>query len=97
MKMNALQKFIGGCLDSINLQYKNLETVVGSMSKVEGTTSAVATVQSSNENEIREMGEPQGALKIARKEVTGWHTRCTTEEGFIPLPEEIDPSVAKLQ
>lgn len=33
-KMIALRKFIGGCLDGINLMNKNLETVVGAMSKV---------------------------------------------------------------
>ena len=39
--MIAMRKFIGGCLDSINLQYKNLETVVGTMSKVTTLVNAV--------------------------------------------------------
>jgi len=25
-------------------------------------------------------------LKNARKEITTWHTRCTTEPGFMPPP-----------
>ena len=39
--MIALRKFLGGCLDGINLMNKNLETVVGAMSKVTDTTRAI--------------------------------------------------------
>ena len=32
--MTAMRKFIGGCLDGININYQNVEMVTGAMSKV---------------------------------------------------------------
>jgi len=37
-------------------------------------------------------------VKVARKEVTTWHTRATTEPGFMPPPqveEEVNPALKK--
>ena len=37
-------------------------------------------------------------VKAARKEVNTWHTRCTTEPGFMPPPvveEEVNPALKK--
>ena len=39
--MNAMRKFIGGCLDTINLMNANLETVVGAMGRVHETMDRV--------------------------------------------------------
>ena len=37
-------------------------------------------------------------VKVARKEVTTWHTRATTEPGFMPPPvveEVVNPALQK--
>ena len=38
------------------------------------------------------MIELQSFVKVARKEITVWHTRATTEPGFMPPPvvEEVE-------
>lgn len=51
--MIALRKFIGGCLDGINLMNKNLETVVGAMGKVAETTKAIEDRAYISEQDIR--------------------------------------------
>ena len=84
--MIALRKFIGGCLDGINLMNKNLETVVGAMSKVSETTKAIEDRSTQSDIDQRYMIELQSNVKQARKEITVWHTRCTTEPGFMPPP-----------
>lgn len=40
-KFIAMRKFIGGCLDGINLMNKNLETVVGAINEVKNTMNKV--------------------------------------------------------
>ena len=50
-KMIAVRKFIGGCLDGINLQNKNLEAVVGAMNKVEEVVKTCEVRERSVEHE----------------------------------------------
>ena len=84
--MIALRKFIGGCLDGINLMNKNLVTVVGAMSKVSETTKVIENRAQLTEQDSRLMMELQSYVKTARKEISVWHTRATTEPGFMPPP-----------
>ena len=81
-KMIALRKFVGGCLDGINLMNKNLVTVVGAMSKVTSTTKAIESRASLSEIDQRQMIELQSYVKTAKKEITAMYTRSTTEPGF---------------
>jgi len=46
-----MRKFIGGCLDAINLMNKNLGTVVGAMSEVQKTMNVVIEREKEAENE----------------------------------------------
>ena len=56
-KMIAMRKFIGGCLDGINLMNKNLESVVGAMSTVEQTMQAVVDREKESDHQEREILE----------------------------------------
>ena len=89
--MIALRKFIGGCLDGINLMNKNLVTVVGAMSKVSETTKVIENRAQLTEQDSRQMMELQSYVKTARKEISVWHTRATTEPGFMPPPVVEEP------
>ena len=84
-----MRKFIGGCLDGITLLNGNLETVVGALSEVQQSMAAVVEREKEAETEQRQILELQQMIKVARKEITTWHTRAQTEPGFmVPPPEE---------
>ena len=57
--MIALRKFIGGCLDNINIMNKNLESVVGGMNKIEGVVKVCEIREKSIENETKDILELQ--------------------------------------
>ncbi len=86
--MIAMRKFIGGCLDSINLLNGNLEMVVGAMGEVANAEASVVERAKEAESEQRQTIELQQMVKTARKEITTWHTRAMTEPGFIAAPIE---------
>ena len=65
-----MRKFIGGCLDNINLMNRNLETVMGAMSKVQKTMKAVIDREKEAESEQKMLLELQIMIKNARKEIT---------------------------
>lgn len=65
-----MRKFIGGCLDNINLMNRNLETVMGAMSKVQKTMKAVIDREKEAESEQKMILELQIMIKNARKEIT---------------------------
>jgi len=46
-----MRKFIGGCLDTINLMNRNLETVMGAMTTVQKTMKAVIDREKEAESE----------------------------------------------
>ena len=50
-KFIAMRKFIGGCLDTINLMNRNLETVMGAMTTVQKTMKAVIDREKEAESE----------------------------------------------
>ena len=87
-KMIALRKFIGGCLDGINLQNKNLVTVVGAMSKISSTAKVIESRASMSETDQRQMIELQSYVKTAKKEISAMYVRATTEPGFMDPPPE---------
>ena len=50
-----------------------------------------------SDNEQRTMIELQSYVKAAKKEITVWHTRATTEPGFMPPPVVVDEGNVKLK
>lgn len=96
-KVNAIRKFLGGCLDNVNLINKNLEMVVGSMGNVSQAMEACIQREKSADSDSRMLMELQSAVKVSLKEITFWHTRATTEPGFMPEPVVEDEKDAKLR
>ena len=96
-KMIAMRKFVGGCLDSINLLNGNLEMVVGAMSEVHNSMEMVIEREKIAELEQRQTLELQSMVKTARKEITTWYTRAQTEPGFIAPPIEESREAAALR
>ena len=88
-----MRKFLGGILDAINLNNKNLETVVGGINEAASSMDQVMERERLAEQEQRQMTELQAMVKNAKKEITMWHTRATTEPGFMAPPIEEDDGV----
>ena len=98
-KMIAMRKFLGGCLDNVNLNKKNLESVVGAMSKIEGTAESCFQREKEAEAEQRQVLDLQAMVKGALKEIDEWHIRATTVPGFMPPPvveeDDVNPHLKK--
>lgn len=97
-KMVAMRKFVGGCLDTINLMNQNLETVVGAMSMVRQSMLAVIEREKEAEKDHRLLIELEQNVKASSKEITSWFTRAMNEPGFVPpvIEEETNYASKKL-
>ena len=91
-----MRKFLGGILDAINLMNKNLVTVVGGINEADKSMKSILEREKFAEQEQRQMTDLQSYIKTAKKEITVWHTRATTEPGFMapPIEEEDDVNPA---
>ena len=68
------------------------------MSKVHESMQAIIEREKESEKDHRLMMELEQNVKASMKEITTWHTRATTEPGFMPPPvveEEINPALKK--
>lgn len=95
--MIAIRKFVGGCLENVTLNNNNLEAVVGGMSTINHTMDAIVLREQDTEATYRQIHEIGNITKQAQKEITTWHTRATTEPGFMaPPPVEVEEVVNPL-
>ena len=86
--MAAMRKFLGGCIDKVEIYTKNLEMFVGFKMQLEQALVSLANREEISRQNQNDMAEMVNSVKIVEKDITVWHTRATTEPGFMPEPDD---------